>query len=120
MTTIVLIGILIVLTLILGVLTLAFFYGIAHQPKTPPIQQEPTALTEMVSIMKEERDTMEREKQEEEMRQYALNKIKQKPLPIKASTSQSDRPVNVHGRSKELVPYGWSEQEKRLWEEFNS
>ena len=113
-------GILIVLTLILGMLMISFFYGIAHQPKTPIISQEPAALTEMVSIMKEERDAMEREKQEEEMREYALNKIKQNPLPIKASTSQSDRPVNVHGRSKELVPYGWSEQEKRLWEEFNS
>ena len=111
--------ILVVLILILGMLVISFFYGIAHQPKTPPIQ-EPAALTEMVSMMKEERDAMEREKQEEEMREYALNKIKQKPLPIKASTSQSDRPVNVHGRSNELVPYGWSEQEKRLWEEFNS
>lgn len=113
-------AILVVITLILGVL-LALFYGIASQPKTlNNISQEPSALSEMVSIMKEERDALEREKQEEEMREYALSKIKEKPLPIKASTSQSDRPVNVRGRSKELVPYGWSESDKRLWEEFNS
>ncbi len=90
--------------------------------KLPRVNGHDTkSLEDMANIMREEHNEKERLKQEQELMEYALNKIKDVPprLPM-VSGDDSNRPVRVGSQKGELVPYHISETEKRIWEEFNS
>ena len=62
-----------------------------------------------------------RVKQEADMIEYARNKLKNIPPPhIRSSATQSERLITKRSKSNELVPFGMSDSDKKLWEEFNS
>jgi hypothetical protein len=94
-----LVGILILLMLFLEIL-LAVFCGLFLRQRNSTLS-DPGVLLSKTTAGYDERNTLQ-----------------QTPLPITKSTSQADRPVNVHGKSNELVPYNLNETDKKILELF--
>jgi len=111
-----LIAILVVLFLILG--AILFWMTILFLYKAPleKLSQDERVL----KLTKEQEEDLVR-LQEEEMIRYVRSKMNTNITPqMRVSGDNSNRPVRVGSKSKELVPFNLSETEKRLWEEFNS
>ena len=111
-------GILVVLVLILGVLTK--FLLLRKAGERPVVIQESKSLEDIARIFREEHNDKEREKQDQILTEYANSKLKNVPHQMRSSSDQSNRPVDVKGRSNELVPFNWNESQKKIWEEFNN
>jgi Sec-independent protein translocase protein TatA len=104
----------ILLALILIVLV-AIFVVLAKQKPAPIIQTDNKPMEEMASIMREAHEEAERAVRDKELVEYANRKLKNAPTPV-LSSDQGDRQV---GSGRDLIPYGLTEEEKRILEEFN-
>ena len=74
-------------------------------------------LKELVSILREGKEEESREKREEDMRVYAYKKIMNEPFGGILRSDNGERGVNCKSGG-ELLPFGLSEGEKRLLEDF--
>lgn len=96
---------------------------VCRLPKANPpvvVPQESKSLEDMANIMREEHDEKKREERDRELSAYARRKHKDAPGQILSSSDQSERLVSSKKKNPDLIPYGLSEAEKRILEEFNS
>lgn len=109
-------AILLVLLSILVVLIVFLFRSPSIHPTAgQPVESK--SLEDMANIMREEHDEKKREERDKELAEYAQRKSKNVPEHIRSSSEQGERQVRS---GRDLIPYGLSEIEKRILEEFNS
>jgi hypothetical protein len=109
-------GIFLVLLSILAVLIVFLYRSPSINPTVVP-PQESKSLEDMASIMREDHDEKKRTERDRELAEYASRKSKNVPVQMRSSTEQSERQVKA---GRDLIPYGLSESDKRILEEFNS
>ena len=82
---------------------------------------ESKPIEDLVILMRTQYEDELRTKREEELVERA-RKVKdknRKPDLIQSSGGQRDNPVRVSSKQNELIPFGMSETDKKIWEEFN-
>ena len=113
-------GILIVLVLILVLAGVTVFFFCSPKANPAVIVQEPEGIKELTQMLKDMKEDEEKERVDQELIEYAKHKRKDIPSPMRSSIDQSDRPVRINRKNADLIPYGLSEAEKKLLEEFGN
>jgi hypothetical protein len=99
------------------IITIGIWVRYIYSNSTPPKEDK---LEELVNILREDRDNKLRKEKEQELFEYARKRKREMPTGgIRSSIGSGleEKPIkaNTHG---ELIPYGLSELDRAILEEF--
>jgi uncharacterized membrane protein YhiD involved in acid resistance len=117
MVGIIMLSLLSILFILVGVLLKLDRDKINNQ-SPPQVISSDRNLSELIKMMKEEKEMKAMTERDKELSDYAKNKMKNQPSGnIRTSIGGEEKPINARTKG-ELVQYGMSQMERDILEEF--